>query len=89
MSISVPNQIGEQVEAKDVLVRENILQISLSDGRIISAPLAKITWLQWLHKATPEQQANWSIEPGGFAVYWDDLDDGIEIAHLLTLTTLV
>jgi len=30
-----------------------------------------------------EQRANWSLEPGGFAIYWNDLDDGIEICHLL------
>jgi hypothetical protein len=89
MTTSAPNQIGEQVEATDVQIRDDILQVSLSDGRIISVPLAKITWLQWLHNATPEQQANWAIEPGGFAIYWDDLDDGVEVAHLLTLTTLV
>lgn len=89
MTISVPNQIGEQVEATHVQIKEDILQVSLSDGRIISLPLAKITWLQWLHNATQEQQAKWSIEPGGFAIYWDDLDDGVEVAHLLTLTTLV
>jgi hypothetical protein len=23
-------------------------------------------------------------EPDGFAIYWPDLDDGIEVAHLLT-----
>lgn len=89
MTISVPNQIGEQVEATDVQIKDDILQVSLSDGRIISVPLAKITWLKWLRNATLEQQANWSIEPGGFAIYWNDLDDGVEVAHLLTLTTLV
>ncbi|VAW32171.1 hypothetical protein MNBD_CHLOROFLEXI01-4706 [hydrothermal vent metagenome] len=85
----VNNQIGEEVGATDIQIKDNILQVSLSDGRVITLPLNKITWLQWLLEATPEQQSNWSIEPGGFAIYWDDLDDGIEIAHLLTVTTLI
>ena len=25
------------------------------------------------------------IEPRGFAVYWEDLDDGIELNHLLSM----
>jgi hypothetical protein len=27
---------------------------------------------------------HWSLEPRGFAIYWPDLDDGIEVAHLLS-----
>ena len=55
----------------------------------ISASRSKgsIGW-NWLAKATPEQRDNWSIEPGGFAVYWEDLDDGIEIMHLLNMQPL-
>ena len=34
-------------------------------------------------KATSEQQAKWQIEPHGYAIYWDELDDGIEIDQLL------
>ena len=41
-----------------------------------------------LEKATPEQRAKWKIEPGGFAIYWEDLDDGIEISHLLSMQAL-
>ena len=89
MTTLVNNQIGEQVGATDVQIEDNIMQVSLSDGRAITLPLDKITWLRWLREASPEQQANWSIEPGGFAIYWDDLDDGIEVAHLLTLTALI
>ena len=51
-------------------------------------PTIEIDWLDWLAKATPEQQANWSIESGGFAIYWEDLDDGIEVCHLLSMQPL-
>lgn len=60
------------------------MMVSLSDGRIITLPIDKIEWLRWLAEASPEQQANWSLEPGGFAIYWDDLDDGVELCHLLS-----
>jgi hypothetical protein len=41
----------------------------LTNGREISIPLDKIEWLAWLAKTTPGQRRNWSLEPGGFAVY--------------------
>jgi len=28
--------------------------------------------------------AHWSREPRGFAVYWEELDNGIEVNHLLS-----
>ena len=33
---------------------------------------------------TPEQRARCSLEPRGFAMYWEELDNGIEVAPLLT-----
>jgi hypothetical protein len=55
----------------------------LSDGRRLSLPIDSISWPDWLASATPEQRAGWTIEPGGCAIYWDELDDGIEIEHVL------
>ncbi|HEY3969721.1 MAG TPA: DUF2442 domain-containing protein [Planctomycetaceae bacterium] len=72
-----------QVCAISVRFSGTKMRVSLSDGREIVVPTEKIEWLQWLAKATPRQRANWSLEPGGFAIYWNDLDDGVEICHLL------
>ena len=74
---------SKQVSAKRVAFSGNVLRVELSDGREIRLPLSDVPWLKWLAKATPKQRANWSLEPGGFAIYWEDLDDGIEICHLL------
>lgn len=73
----------EQVRARHVRFTGDMLRVELSDGREIRLPLSDVPWLKWLAKATPKQRANWSLEPGGFAIYWDDLDDGIEVCHLL------
>lgn len=64
---------------------DNILFVSLSDGREISLPIERVKWLDWLVKASPQQCSKWSIEPDGFAIYWDELDDGIEVRHLLEM----
>lgn len=80
--------ITEDIQATHVQFSGPLMMVSLSDGRIITVPMNKIDWLHWLADATPEQQANWSLEPGGFAIYWDDLDDGIELCHLLSSYSL-
>lgn len=81
--------INTQVQAKELRLEDDLLFILLSDGREISLPIDRMEWLQWLAKATPEQRARWTIEPGGFAIYWEDLDDGIEIEHVLSMQPLV
>ena len=85
---TLANNITTQVAAKNVRFKGDVLFVALSDGREMSVPLDQIEWLGWLAQATPEQRANWSLEPGGFAVFWDDLDDGIEVCHLLTMQPL-
>ena len=82
------SKITQQVRARDVRFVGNVLYVSLSDGREVSMPIDQAEWLDWLAKATPEQRAKWSIEPTGFAIYWEDLDDGIEVCHLLDMQPL-
>jgi hypothetical protein len=83
--LTLTNRTVEQVRACDVRFVGNMLYVSLSDGREIGVPIDRVEWLDWLARATPEQQARWSIEPGGFAIYWEDLDDGFEISHVLEM----
>ena len=75
----------EGVRAVNVRFQANVLHVLLSDGREIGLPVDRVEWLRWLANATPDQRAKWSIEPGGFAIYWEELDDGIEVAHLLSM----
>ena len=79
---------AETVQARDVSFAGDRLCIELSDGRDLSVPYKKIPWLKWLAQATPKQRADWSLEPGGYAIYWEQLDDGVEICHLLGMETL-
>ncbi len=86
--ITSTSSVNIQVQAKNVRFEGNTLYILLSDGREISIPIDQMEWLKWLTKATKEQRSKWTIEPGGFAIYWEELDDGIEIEHLLSLQPL-
>jgi len=78
----------EAVQARGVSFVGDRLCIELSDGRELSVPYKKIPWLKWLARATPKQRARWSLEPGGYAIYWEQLDDGVEICHLLGMESL-
>lgn len=87
MTASANSEIQE-VEARSVRFDGDLLFIELSDGRQIGLSFKKIKWLDWLAKATPEQREKWTIEPYGYAVWWDELDDGVEVVHLLSLQPL-
>ena len=80
---------SEQVRPKHIAFTGDVLRVQLSDRREISLPLKRLPWLKWLANATPKQRAKYSLEPGGFAIYWEDLDDGIEVCHLLDAQPIV
>jgi len=85
---TLADKTTDMVKARDVSITGDRLCIELSDGRELSVPYKKIPWLKWLAKATPRQRAAWSLEPGGYAIYWEQLDDGVEICHLLGVASL-
>ncbi len=78
----------QAVAAESVRFSGERLIVQLSDGRELSVPYKTLPWLKWLARATPRQRAAWSLEPGGYAIYWEQLDDGIEICHLLGMESL-
>ena len=79
---------NDTVRAKGVRFTGSVLRVFLSDGREIRLQLDEVTWLGWLAKATLKQRVNWTLEPGGYAIYWPDLDDGIEVCHVLDLQAI-
>jgi len=62
---------------------KELLTVFLNDGRIIIFPCTNIKWLK---QATEEQQQDFSIESDGYGIWWDELDDGIALHHLLSTT---
>lgn len=85
--------MNTSLEQQDVAIRHvrfegEMLVVELSDERLIGLPFTKVKWLDWLARATPAQRANWSIEPYGYAVWWEDLDDGFELIHALSTQPL-
>jgi hypothetical protein len=67
--------LAKAVDADDVM-----LHVTLTDGRILSVPLA---WFPTLRDATPEQRACCEIGGGGVGLHWPDLDEDLSIAGLM------
>jgi hypothetical protein len=80
MSISV---VTVDPDAVDVHCTDEALEVTLSDGRIISAPLA---WSPRLLTATPAQRKNWRLISGGVGIHWEEIDEDISVRSLLRLT---
>ena len=80
---TLADKLTRQVRATGVRFVGDVLYVSLSDSREVALNMNRVLWLRWLLNAKPAQRAKWSIEPGGFAIYWTELDDGIEVRHLL------
>lgn len=58
----------------------DLMHVSLTDGRIISAP---ILWFPLLHKATPQQREHYEIGGGGISLHWPEIDEDLSVAGLL------
>ena len=56
------------------------LRVELSDGRIVSAPLA---WFPRLQHGTVAERNHWRLFGGGEGINWPDLDEDISVENLL------
>src|SRR5258706_10993757 len=66
--------------AKSVSFDEEMMHVSLTDGRCISVP---IIWFPLLRKATPEQRTKYEIGGGGTSLHWPELDEDLSVAGLM------
>ena len=66
--------------AKSVTFDEELMHVSLTDGRLLSVP---IIWLSLLRTATPEQRNKYEIGGGGTSLHWPELDEDLSVAGLM------
>jgi hypothetical protein len=66
--------------AVEVSCTDDTLSVVLSDGRMISAPLA---WFPRLLDATAKQRAEWELIGDGIGIHWEAIDEDISVASLL------
>ncbi|PYS43808.1 MAG: DUF2442 domain-containing protein [Acidobacteria bacterium] len=66
--------------AKFVSFDEELMHVSLKDGRLLSVP---IIWFPLLRNATPEQRNKYEIGGGGTSLHWPELDEDLSVAGLM------
>ena len=66
--------------ARDVVITEDALTVSLTDGRMLSVPL---TWYPRLWHGTADERCHWELIGDGRGIHWPDLDEDISVEGLL------
>ncbi|MEW5941794.1 MAG: DUF2442 domain-containing protein [Chloroflexota bacterium] len=66
--------------AKNVKFTKDMMEVSLTDGRILRVP---IIWFPLLYEATPEQREKCEIGGGGVSLHWPEIDEDLSVAGLL------
>lgn len=65
---------------KNVEFADDVLSITLMDGRTISVPLA---WYPRLLNASKAELQNWQVSGGGYGIHWPDVDEDLSTEGLL------
>jgi uncharacterized protein DUF2442 len=66
--------------AKSVNFDEDMMHVSLTDGRRISVPILSFPLLR---EATPDQRTKYEIGGGGTSLHWPELDEDLSVAGLI------
>jgi Protein of unknown function (DUF2442) len=67
-------------QIQQVAVSDELLTVELSDGRIISAPLA---WYPRLLHGSSIERDNWRLTGGQAGIHWPELDEDISLKNIL------
>ena len=87
MSVSVKEQakfrrayVPTTALAKSVKFDDDMMHVSLADGRTISVP---IMWFPLLREASPDQRGRYEIGGGGVSLHWPEIDEDLSVANLM------
>lgn len=68
------------IRIKKRFFTEDLMNVELMDGWIISAPQA---WYMGLFNATKKERSDWSISAGGYGIHWEIIDEDLRSEGLL------
>ena len=74
MSVSSVEQ--QEALATYVVVGDETLTVSLSDGRTLTLPLS---WYPRLKHGTPAERNNWRLVGDGVGIHWPELDEDLSV----------
>ena len=72
---------SSEAVAVDVSCSNDAMSVVLDDGRTVSVPLV---WFPRLLNATEKQRKEWEFIGGGIGIHWEEIDEDISVASLLT-----
>src|SRR5881396_642043 len=72
---------SSEATAVEVSCSKDNLTVVLDDGRTVSVPLV---WFPRLLNATEKQRNEWEFIGGGIGIHWEEIDEDISIASLLS-----
>jgi len=72
--------VSSDARIQSVDVSDDSITAYLTDGRVISVPLA---WSWRLSEATPTQRANYQIIGAGHGVHWPEVDEDLSAEGML------
>ena len=76
-------EIKVEALAIDVRISDDEIEMTLADGRHVSAPLE---WFPRLRDATPGERSNWRLIGRGIGVHWPAVDEDISVKSLLAVS---
>ena len=80
MIASAPLVDTPTARARAVRVGEDALNLELTDGRSLSAPLA---WYPRLLAGSTAERAHWELIGEGAGIHWPDLDEDLSVESVL------
>ena len=81
MSISRAEKRIPDARATGIVIGNEVFTVCLSDGRQISVPYQCFPRLE---AATPRQRAHFEVYAGGRMLHWPEIDEDIEVRHIVT-----
>ncbi len=66
--------------ARAVRFSDDMMHVTLTDGRILSVP---VMWFPLLREATPAQREHYEIGGGGVSIHWPEIDEDLSLAGLM------
>lgn len=67
-------------EAIDVGFEQEMMVVSLRDGREIRVP---IEWFPRLRDASDDERSNWRLIGNGSGIHWPDIAEDIKVPNLI------
>jgi hypothetical protein len=75
--------MAEQIQLPNITrvsFHDDLMEVTLSDGRLLSVPIA---WYPRLAKATKVQLKKFRISPSGYGIHWSEIDEDLSVKGFL------